>query len=181
MAMVLVGWASTADARIVERGEYSFSDSFTDELCGDTAAGPLTVEVEAEYAGRFQVRGDIPGSTAYLSATLSEFREVITNPETGKWLVVRGRTNSRDVTSTHVEGDIYRYRVQAAGQPFVVEDSNGKVVLRESGLLVYELVWETLSVDPYRGQLIDFEFVSAHGRFPAEEDVFCQTVVALIG
>lgn len=180
VAVVLVGWSSTAEARIVERGDYSFEDRFEEEVCGDTPFGPLTIEIEGEYAGTYTVRGDRPGSTAYFYADRFEFREVVTNPDNDRWLVIRGSGNTRDVFARHVEGDIYRYRVHMAGRPFVMESSDGDVVLSENGLLRFDVEWETLTVDPYSGQFISLEFVGAHGRW-VDDEQFCQAVSALIG
>jgi hypothetical protein len=166
----------TALARIVDRERWSFADSYTDELCG------IDVQIDEAASGLFMIRSGRPGSTAFLASNIFEYREVITNQDTGDWLVVRGQGNFREVKATHVEGDVYRFRAQTAGQHFVVEDQSGKVVYRERGLLVFEILFDTLGDDEPGGVEESFELVEVRGH-PGlfDGDQLCDLALDLIG
>jgi hypothetical protein len=171
---LLLGMASLTLANVVERDRYSFSDSFTDEDCG------ITVDVAVEASGVLMIRQDKPGSTAFLLSNVFQFREVITNSENGKSMVIRGKGNFREVRATHVEGDIYRFRAQLAGQPFVIESAAGDVVYRERGLLVFDVLFDTFGDDEPGGEEISFDVVGVRG-YPGFIDDLCPLVTELIG
>lgn len=171
---LLVGSASLAPAAIVERDRYSFTDSFAGEECG------LAVEVDVESSGLLMIRKDRPGSTAFLLSNVFTYREVVTNPDTGNWLVFRGNGNFREVTATHVEGDIYQIRAQLAGQHFVIENSDGDVVYRDRGLLVFDVLFDTLGDDTPGGEEISFELVEMRGH-PGFIDDLCPLIHELLG
>jgi hypothetical protein len=164
----------TAMSKIVEREPWSFADSFTDEFCG------IETHFDVEGSGLVMIRADRPGSTAFLLSNLFEYREVITNPETGASLVTRGKGNFREVRATQVESDLYRIRAQTAGQHFVIEDSNGNVVYRDRGLLVFEILFDTLGDDEPGGQELSFELVEMRGH-PGYLDDICPLALDLIG
>ena len=60
---------------------------------------------------------------AFLQEAAFSFRDVITNPETGRWFVVRGHSQAHEIKATHVEGTVYEFVAIQAGQPYVIEDS----------------------------------------------------------
>jgi hypothetical protein len=178
VALLVAGMAiastSAALARIVERDRWSFSDSFSDEVCG------IEVEIDAEASGRFTIRAGRPGSPAFFASNVYEWREVVTNPENGEWLVLRGKGNFREVKATQLDGDVYRFRAQEAGQLFVIEDRDGRVVYRDRGLLVYEIVLDTLGDDVPGGEELSFEVVEMRG-FPGYLDDICDLARDLLG
>lgn len=174
VAGMSIASTSAALARIVERERYSIEDSFTDEFCG------IKAEFDVEGSGLFMIRADRTGSTAFLASDRYEYRDVITNPETGEWLVIRGRANFREVKATQVEGDIYRFRAQTAGQHFVIEDRDGNVVYRDRGLLVFEILFDTLGDDVPGGEVLSFELVEIRGH-PGYLDDICPLALDLIG
>jgi hypothetical protein len=163
----------SASARIVEREPWAFSESFDDEVCG------IEVEIDVEAQGLFMIRQQRPGSPVFLASNVSEFREVVTDPETGAWFVVRGRHNFREVTATQVDGDVHLFRWHIAGQPFVIEDRHGKVVYRDSGLEVLEALFDTLGDDAPGGDLISVELVARRG-FPGYLEDVCPIVEGLL-
>jgi hypothetical protein len=174
VTMMLLASTAAATARIVERERWSFDESFDEEFCG------IDTEVDVAGSGLFMLRADRPGSTAFLVSNVFEYRETITNPATGEWLVIRGKVNFRDVKATHVEGDIYRFRAQTAGQHFVIEDRHGKVVYRDRGLLVFEVLFDTLGDDEPGGEELSFELVEMRGH-PGYLDDICDLALDLIG
>jgi hypothetical protein len=174
VAGMSIASTSTAISKIVEREPYSFAETFTEEFCG------IEVEFDVEGSGRFMIRADRPGSTVFLFSNRFEFREVITNPETGEWLVISGKGNYREVKATQVEGDVYRFRSQTSGQPLVIEDRNGNVVYRERGLFVFEILFDTLGDDVPGGEELSFELVEIRGN-PGYLDDICPLALDLIG
>jgi hypothetical protein len=172
-AGLLLGTAPAALAGMVEREQWSFSESFTDDFCG------LDAEFEVEAHGQYMIRADKPGSSAFLFSNVFEWRDVITNPETGAWIVIRGRENHREVKATHVEGDIYRFRVQLAGQHFVIENSDGEVVYRNRGLLVFDQLFDTLGDDEPGGEELSWELVEMRGH-PGYLDDICPLALDLL-
>jgi hypothetical protein len=171
---LLLGSTSVALAKIVERERYSFTESFTEELCG------IDVEVVAENSGLFMIRQDKQDSTAFLGSDNFQYREVITNLETGATMVIRGKGNFREVKATHVEGDIYLFRAQTAGQHFVIESAAGAVVYRERGLLRFEVLFDTFGDDVPGGEVLSAELVAVRGH-PGFQDDICPIVHDLIG
>jgi hypothetical protein len=172
-AGLLLASAPTASAQGVEREPWVYADTFTEDLCGTE----VVIDVEAQ--GTFTIRQQRPGSPAFLAANVSQFREVITDPETGTWFVIRGRESAREVTATHIEGDVYLFRQHFAGQRFVIEDRHGKVVYRDRGLVVADLVFDTLGDDAAGGVELSFEIVERRGHPGYLEDI-CPIVQELL-
>ena len=171
---LLVGSVSLAQAKIVERFHYSFTDSFSDEVCG------IDVDVEVEGSGLFMIRQDKPGSSAFFASNNYSFREVLTNPATGRWIAVTGKANFREVKATQVDGSVYRFRAHEAGQPFAIEDSTGRVVYRDRGLIVYDSLFDTLGDDQPGGEELSFDVVAMRG-FPGFLDDVCPLIEDLLG
>ena len=166
--------ATTATAKIVERDRWAFIDAFSDEYCG------IEVDFDVAASGRVMVRADRPGSTAFLATNQFEWREVITNPENGKSLTQRGKVNYREVKATPVGDGVYLFRAHSPGQPFVIENQAGKVVYRESGLLIFEILYDTFGDDQPGGEELSFEMVGMRG-YPGALDDVCGVVHDLIG
>lgn len=170
---LMLGTASLALATIVERFHYSFTDSFTDDVCG------IEAEIETEGRGVFTIRQDKPGSTAFFAANNYYFRDVVTNPQTGEWIVITSKGNFREVAATPVEGNVYRFRAHEAGTFIVVENSAGQPVYRESGMLVYDFLFDTFGDDVPGGEALSFEVVAVRG-FPGAVDDVCPLIQDLL-
>jgi len=108
----------------------------------------------------------------YFHGRLS-FREVWTNPDTGAWFVVRGTWLEKDVTAKLVRDNIYEYVVIQAGQPLVIEDSTGRVVARDRGVIRYRVQWDT------DGNFVDFLGMDVRG--PHSSLNTCRYAADLIG
>lgn len=126
------------------------------------------------------IRHDKPGSPAFFASNTYSFREVVTNPETGQWIVITSKGNFRQVRATQVDGDVHLFRTHEAGQPFAIEDSTGRVVYRESGLLVYEVLFDTLGDDEPGGDELSFDVVAVRG-YPGALDDVCPLIEDLLG
>ena len=109
------------------------------------------------------------------------YRETWTNPATGQWFVIRGQVVFNEVEATHVEGSIFKFRFVEAGQPVVVEDSNGKVVARSNGSLHGTYLFDTLGDDQPGGEWVaDLDFRVA-GPHPGLDTDPCDYAAELIG
>ncbi len=95
------------------------------------------------------------------------FREVWTNPDTGAWFVIRGTSVGVDLTATPVEDNVYEYTQVEAGQPFVVEDSTGRVVARDRGVLRFRVLLDTGGDDDPADEFVDF--LGRRDRRPAPQ------------
>ena len=175
-ALVLGSAVAPADATVVDRGSYSGTESSTYNDCG------YPVEVHAEFSGTYIVRA---GKHAYESAFyLTDnytYREVHTNPQTGQWLVVRGNGVFKDVKATRVDGSVFEFLSMNAGQPFVVEDSSGNVVLRDRGALRFRYLFDTGGDDEPGGTFVEFLGLDVGGPHPGFFTDFCQIAGDLIG
>jgi hypothetical protein len=66
--------------------------------------------------------------------------------------VVRGRLTFNEVGATRVEGSIFEFRTVEAGQPFVVEDSDGNLVARNRGSVHIRYLFDTQGDDEPGGE-----------------------------
>jgi hypothetical protein len=175
MALLALG-AIPAGATIFEKGRFSEPYSFTYDDCG------FEVEVEGLEQGRYRIRQGT-GKTAsffFFQATFS-YREVHTNTETGEWFVVRGRAVINEVKARRVEGSIFKAVVIEAGQPFVVENSAGEVVLRDRGVIRDTFLFDTQGDDVPGGVEVEFLGAEVRGPHPSFDTDPCEVVRELIG
>ncbi len=178
VALVALG-AMPAGATIVERGKYTdtWSDSYDD--CG------FTVQVEGTVHGQYRIRqGKGKTATAFFLRDRFNYREVHTNVETGEWFVIRGRGLFNEVKARRVEGNVFRFVSIEAGQPFVVENSAGEVVLRDRGVIRRTILFDTEGDNVPGGKELEFlgaEVRGPHPGFDLSEEDFCAMVTRLIG
>jgi hypothetical protein len=116
---------------------FSGTDSYSYSDCG------FPVDVDVTFSGS-EVLRTTKGGEAFLSRGTLTYREVHTNTLTGKSFVVRGHSTTKELRATQVEGTIYRFDAVEAGQPFVIEDADGNVVLRDRGAIRYAALFDTL-------------------------------------
>jgi hypothetical protein len=108
---------------------------------------------------------------------------VVTNPETGKWFVIRGNGLFNEVRATLVSGTIYKFVAVEAGQPMVLEDSAGNVIVRDRGAIQHSFLFDTLGDGEPGGEIIEEFPASVHGPHPgfAEDFPFCEIAAELTG
>lgn len=176
---LMLAMTPAAQAKIVDRGEFSPTETGSFDDCG------FQIDSVLVESGRFWVRAEGKESTsqAFFGTVQLQTHEVLTNAETGDWFVVRSHSTFKDVKATHAEGDIYRFRQHESGQPFVVENSDGKVVVRDRGLIVWDQLFDTLGDNEPGGEELDITVTAIHGPHPgfAEEFDFCALAQELIG
>jgi len=173
---VLAIGAGTAGAKVIEQQHYSGTDSFSFDDCG------FTLDVESEFSGRFLLRVD-KGGQAFLVLDNFEHRDVLTNAETGQWFVIRGNGLFHEIKATQVDGTIYEFVSIEAGQPFVIEDSTGEVVIRDRGVIRSTYLFDTLGDGTPGGEFLEEVDLSVHGPHPgfADDFPFCEIAAELTG
>lgn len=169
--------APATSAAPLEREHYSFTDSFTIDDCG------FVVRVDLVGHGLFMLQQGRAGDpTPYLFDNY-DVLETLTNVETGAWVTISHNGLYKDLRITNVEGTVYDFVSIEAGQPFVVRDSEGNVVMRDRGNLVRSFTIDTKGdSDLDNDEFIEgsFSWVD-HGRHPGFTLDFCTSLSDLIG
>jgi hypothetical protein len=175
LALMIVS-AAPAGATIVERDRYEFGFSDGYDGCG------FDVAVEGAVSGHLHIRaGKGKTDTAFFLRENFSWTETHTNVETGESLTIEGHGLFKDVLAKHVEGNVFEFRAIQAGQPFVVYDSAGNVVLRDRGLVQWTVLFDTGGDDVPGGDVLDVQ-AELRGQHPGADIDFCDDlIVPLIG
>jgi hypothetical protein len=179
LALVLMAWALPARADVINHQRFadSFSDDF--ELCG------MPVHVDGEESGFFHQRvgkGDLE-STFFAHINLST-TETFTNPANGKFLLIESHAVIQETKAVPVDGTIFQFTGVEAGQPFVLRDMSGRVVLHNRGAIRTTILFDTLGDDTPGGVVLDVisqRISGPHPELEMDEDAFCAVVQDLIG
>jgi poly(3-hydroxybutyrate) depolymerase len=169
---------ATSAATATAGGPEVFTESYSEQSfeCGY----PVDIAGEFTYTVATRTHSQKEPDVFYWHQSFS-FREVWTNPETDEWFVVRGNSVGIDLTATHVEDNVYEFRQVEAGQPYVVEDSTGRVVARDRGVLRYRVQFDTGGDDDPGDQFVDFLGVEVGGPHPGFETDTCTYASDLLG
>ena len=165
-----------AAGTVIEQQHYSGTDSFSFDDCG------FTIEGESEFYGHFRLRAD-KGGEAFYGQDKFWYRDVLTNAETGKWFVVRGNGLFSEIKATRVSGTIYEFVAVEAGQPFVLEDAAGNVIVRDRGVIRHTALFDTLGDGTPGAVFLEETHTAVHGPHPgfAEDFPFCEIAAELTG
>ena len=168
--------SAQALATVVEKGFYSDEPySFSYDDCG------FDVSVEGTASGHFRVRaGKGDAETAFFASDNYTYTETHTNVDTGAFLTITGNAVFNEVKATRVEGNIFRFEAVEAGQPFVLYDSDGNLVVRDRGSIRFFALFDTLGDDVPGGIFLEDLGADVHGPHPGFED-FCELITPLIG
>ena len=172
----LVFGTSVAWATVVEKGFYSFE--FTDgyDDCG------FEVAVEGSASGHFRVRaGKGKAETFFFASDNYSYSETHTNVETGEFFTLSGNAIFNEIRANRVSGSVFEVTAVEAGQPFVIRDSDGNVVLRDRGSIHHHALFETEGDDVPGGILITELEADVHGPHPGFVTDFCEIITPLIG
>jgi hypothetical protein len=179
-AAALIAFGVTpAQATVVDHGSFEGSERVSDRLCG------LDLVRSSTFSGSFRIRVDNQSDgQAFFQRLNFDYRDVFTNTANGKSMTFEGHSVTNEIKATQIEGDVYEFTVVEAGQPFVVRDGAGKIVLRDRGLLRHRVVFDTLGDGTPGGITLEDEVVAVGGPHPGldqSEDEFCSMVQSLIG
>lgn len=163
--------AAPAQARTVDHWQWSEDRSFTVDTCG------FATEVSDHFEGNGIAR-TAGGSTDGLATSqyTTRYVAVTTNPANGKWFTLTQSSMFQERGLTDLGGGLWGYSVNQAGQPFVVSDSDGRVVLRDRGLIRFDGVY-----DANTDQVTSFELSGTAGPHPGFTTDLCDITRDLIG
>jgi hypothetical protein len=102
----------------------------------------------------------------------------------GAFFTVTGSLLFKEIQPRLVQGTVYTYDTIEVGQPFVIADMAGKVVLREAGLIEFSYVFDSLGDSAPGGVFLEEpKLVRVAGPHPGFEDTFdfCALADQLIG
>lgn len=173
---LLVFGAATSGATVIDREVFSGTETFTDDSC------EFQLVAESTFSGRTHFRVD-RGGQAFLQHLNITYRDIVTNTETGRSFVIRGHSLINEVRATHVDGDVYEFEAVEAGQPFVIEDAAGNVVVRDRGVVRHTILFDTLGDGQPGGDFIEQTDAAVHGPHPgfADDFSFCEIAAELTG
>lgn len=170
---------SPAEATIVATEHYAgtFQDDFP--LCG------IDVHLDVEFSGRLKIReGKGPDAGAFFAQDHFSVLETFTNPENGNYFTITRNGVFQELRATRIEGTVFEFISHEVGQPFVLRDMDGNVIVRDRGAIIYRQVFDTLGDDEPGGDELDFEVVriaGPHPGFVADEADVCGVVTSLLG
>jgi hypothetical protein len=168
-----------AEATIFERFDYAGSDVDEFQLCG------IDVQYEAEFAGQVRIReGKGKDDGAFFLQDNYSGTETFTNPENGKFFTISHDGVFQDLTATNVEGSVFEFVTHEVGQPFVVRDMDGNVVLRDRGAITQTYLFDTEGDDVPGGiflEELDLRISGPHPGFELPPGAECPAVIDLIG
>ena len=174
--------AGTASATMFQKVEpYAGVDNFPiDGFCGLDE-----VQLNVEFSGRTLIReGKGKQDDAFFLHDNYSVLETITNRQNDKFFTVSHDGVFQDVRATRVEGSVFEFVSHDVGQPFVVRDMDGNVVLRDRGAITFTYLFDTLGDDLPGGDIIvdlDVRVSGPHPGFFASPEDQCAAVQDMIG
>lgn len=174
-SLMALALAAPAYAKVLAGGSFSGTDSGIE--CG------LFVR-ESTFSGWFTVKDATPATSGqfFYFTSRVQYTDVITNPNTGAFFTVSGSSLFKEVRAQLVEGSTFRYRTIQVGQPFVITDMDGNVVLRDRGLIEMSYVFDSRGDSAPGGVLLQDPIVSrVAGPHPGLNFDFCALANQLIG
>lgn len=173
----LVG-AGAAEATIFERFEYADTFEADFPVCG------IDVHYVDEFSGKGHIRqGTGKQASAFFLHDNFSGVETFTNPVNGKFFTISHDGVFKEIKATPVDGNVFEFVDHEAGQPFVVRDMDGNVVVRDRGLISVTYLFDT-GGDEFPGgdfiELLDIRVSGPHPAFFLEDGEECPTVIDLL-
>lgn len=111
-----------------------------------------------------------------------EYREVVTNPDAGAFLTIEGNGLFKESHARIVEDTVFTYQTRESGQPFVIRDSSGTVLVHDRGMIIQCITFDSLGDSQPGGEFISEEIVRVSGPRPGFGDFdFCELADSIIG
>jgi len=127
LALLILALAGPAQAAPLVREHYSGTDSFDFDDCG------FVIHDEVTFEGVFMLKAPrADGAPPYLFDNYEAHETLTAN---GRTLTIDHQGLYKDLHITLVEGTIYQFVAMESGQPFVVRDGDGNVLIRDRGVL----------------------------------------------
>ena len=126
-AAVVTSTVPPALARPLEREHYEHSDGYTFDDCG------FTVHNEVVATGLLMLRAPVREGQPPRWFDNYEVHETLT--ALGRTLHIDHQGLYQDLSAERVAGTVFRFSSIESGQPFVVRDEAGRVLVRDRGVL----------------------------------------------
>jgi hypothetical protein len=169
-ALLVALTIAPASAAQYSRERYSWSDSGSYE-CGEGN----WIDWHAEGQGSFSIRaGTGKDAGAFFAHDNYEWHAVDTRRSDGTALHFSGNGNFIETRAVRIEGSIFQFWAVEAGQPFVVRDGDGNVLVRDRGSVHQSIIFDTLGDGTPGGEFIEEVFVHLNGPHPGWEFDSCE-------
>ena len=163
--------AGPVGATMYLRDHYSDDYAFSFDDCG------FWVDVAGHAEGVALIRsGKGDKDTAFFLHDNYEFSETWTNRDSGTWITLSGNGLFQETRATHLGGTLFSFRSINAGQPFVVHDQNGDLVMRDRGVIRQEITFDTLGDDTPGGAFVADVSFEVAGPHPGLDFDLCATL-----
>jgi hypothetical protein len=178
--LVVMACAIPAQATVIDRQHYSFSESFPDVICG------VTVRHDVAGSGVFHARvGKGGAASAFFGIDNYEATSTLTNEANGNFVRIEHNGVFHDTQGKNVSGSIFVFTTIDAGQPLRIRDMSGRVVSRDRGVIRETYLFDTLGDDTPGGLYLEQLGVRVSGPHPTlpgffDEDAFCAIVRPLL-
>jgi hypothetical protein len=160
-ASLVLMLAAPASATIYSNGQYGDSYSFSYD-CGDAP-----IDVSGSFGGREIIR---TGTGAQVNAFFDHnqywWTETHKNRTTGTTISISANGVFQETKATRVDGSIFLFSSVDAGQPFVVRDAAGHVLLRDRGAIKETILFDTTGDGVPGGIFIESVSLSVAGPHP---------------
>jgi hypothetical protein len=167
-AMGCLAFASPVAATIYERGHFADSGEFSYDDCGFVVNG--TFEVRGVFVTRTG-KGDL--DTAFFAHVQSTFREVHVRESDGATIIVSAHALFQEVKAEPLGGNLFAFTSIQAGQPFVVTETDGNVLVRDRGVIRETIVFDTTGDHQPGGIYVEQLSFDWHGPHPGLFVDFC--------
>lgn len=128
--------ATSAGPEIIHREHYEGTDHDSYSHCG------FVVEVDVTFSGRVLIReGTHRTDSAYFVHDSFQYTE--TQSANGKFFTISGNALFHETRAVPLGGNLFEFHAIEAGQPFVVRDMEGDVLLRDRGVIRRTVVFDT--------------------------------------
>ena len=134
-AAILWSTAFAAEAKVIDRQRYSFTDVSHERTCG------RDLTVETTTSGISMTKSS-PGGFPSRSFDNYNIHEVLTDAA-GEGYIIDLSGLYNEVRVRHVRGSLYRYTAKSVGQVFTIRALDGKAVEHNSGLLEITFLLDT--------------------------------------
>ena len=154
-----------------------------DEPYSDSYTCSSPFEIDGVFNGKAIIeQGTGPATETFPVLDRYSIEETHTNTVTGNSFTVRGHGIFHEVKARRVEGNVFEFRAIDTGQPFVVENAAGRVVLRDRGATAITFQFDTLGDGMPGGNYLDETWVETYrGPHPSggEDFDFCALAESL--
>jgi hypothetical protein len=163
--------AGPASGTTILAEHYSGTDSYS------YTCGAITVDVDVTFSGVAHIRvGSGKDATAFFAHDNYEVTEVHT-ASTGEVLILSANGLFQETRATRVDdspvGEVwFAFSSVNAGQPFVVSDADGNVLIRDRGTIRETIVFNTEGDDVPGGIFIESVSLEVAGPHPVFFDGF---------